>query len=93
MLNDKNYKDFLCEISENNNYQIDEIIFMLIPNQPRAISIEEFCEIANKLKINYYIASNFLQAFARINQLSSQLTLLTGSLYLVAEFLKNYDVD
>jgi len=93
MLNDKNYKDFLREISENNNYQIDEIIFMPIPNQPRAITIEEFREIANKLKINYSIATNFSQAFARINQLSSQLTLLTGSLYLVAEFLKNYDVS
>jgi dihydrofolate synthase/folylpolyglutamate synthase len=93
MLNDKNYIDFLREIIESNNYQIDEIIFMTIPNQPRAISIEEFCNIANKLKINFYIASNFLQAFTRINQLSFQLILLTGSLYLVAEFLKNYDVS
>jgi len=93
MLNDKNYIDFLREIIESNNYQIDEIIFMTIPNQPRAISIKEFCDIANKLKINFYIASNFLQAFTRINQLSSQLILLTGSLYLVAEFLKNYDVS
>jgi dihydrofolate synthase/folylpolyglutamate synthase len=93
MLNDKNYEDFIREINEKNNYQIAEIIFMPIPNQPRAITIEEFSEVANKLKINFSIVNNFSQAFERINQLSSQITLLTGSLYLVAEFFKNFDVD
>ncbi len=88
MLKDKNYYDFLKEIYINKNHNIDEIIFIEMANEPRAVSVNEFCKVAEILGINYSIAKDFSQALVRINQLSSPINLVTGSLYLVAEFLK-----
>jgi dihydrofolate synthase/folylpolyglutamate synthase len=91
MLNDKNCFEFLNEITTCQNYQIAEIIFIEMINQPRAMSFSDFSEIAKKLKINYKILNNFSDAFNYIKETQTSLTLITGSLFFASQFLKDFD--
>ena len=91
MLNDKNCCEFLSEITTCQNYQIAEIIFIEMVNQIRAISVDDFSEIAKKLKINFKILNNFSDAFNYIKETQTSLTLITGSLFFASQFLKDFD--
>jgi dihydrofolate synthase/folylpolyglutamate synthase len=88
MLKDKNCAEFLKIISP----EIDELIAIKIPNQPKSRSAEEIKKIAEKIKIKSTTAKNFNEAFRKIlskeNQREDPLILICGSLYLSGYFLR-----
>lgn len=87
MLKDKPCEEFLTKIINSKDYQISEIILTTIPNQYRSMSLEELEKIIKKFNVKYFCLTNYQQIFEKINHLQSQLVVLTGSLYLVGDFL------
>jgi len=49
--------------------------------------LEELEKIIKKLNVKYFCLANYQQIFEKINHLQSQVAVLTGSLYLVGDFL------
>jgi len=88
MLKDKPCEEFLAKIVNSKNYQISEIILTEIHDQNRSMSLDELEKIVKKFNIKYFCIKNYQEIFEKINQLHSQVVVLTGSLYLVGEFLK-----
>ena len=88
MLKDKDCHGFLQEISTSNYYHINKIFFSEIPNQPRAINYQEFQVITNSLNLNSQNCNNLKDAIIQASKQSSEIVMVCGSLYLVAEFLK-----
>lgn len=87
MLKDKPCEEFLSTIINSKDYQISEIILTTIPNQDRSMSLEELEKIIKKFNVKYFCLANYQQIFEKINHLQSQVAVLTGSLYLVGDFL------
>lgn len=87
MLKDKPCEEFLTTIINSKDYQISEIILTTIPNQHRSMSLEELEKIIKKFNVKYFCLANYQQIFEKINHLQSQVAVLTGSLYLVGDFL------
>ena len=87
MLKDKPCEEFLTTIINSKDYQISEIILTTIPNQDRSMSLEELEKIIKKFNVKYFCLANYQQIFEKINHLQSQVAVLTGSLYLVGDFL------
>lgn len=88
ILKDKDCFGFLQEISSSKHFQIDKIIFCEIPNQSRAIKYQEFKLIADRLNLDSQNCIDLKDAILHASYQSNQINIITGSLYLVAEFLK-----
>lgn len=86
MLKDKPCEEFLAKIINSKNYQISEIILTEIHHQDRSMSLDELEKIVKKFDVEYFCLKNYQEIFKKINQLQSQVVVLTGSLYLVGEF-------
>lgn len=87
MLQDKNCEGFLKKISG----EIDLLIALSIPNEPKSRAAAEVKKIAEKIGINAVTAKNFDEAFAvclREGNGDETALLVCGSLYLAGEFLK-----
>ncbi len=86
MLKDKNYTGFLQKISE----EVDELITLTIPDEPKSCKASELYEIAKQIGIKSQIAENFSDAFKKINHNEPALILICGSLYLAGKFLEEF---
>lgn len=87
MLKDKPCEEFLAKIINSKDYQISEIILTSIENQERSMSLAELEKIIKKFNVKYFCLENYQEIFAKIKELESQVVVLTGSLYLVGDFL------
>jgi len=85
MLKDKNCVGFLTKIKD----EIDELIALTIPDEPRSLKDFEIVKIAEKIGIKSQTASNFDEAFKKIKSDERPLVLISGSLYLAGKFLEN----
>jgi len=84
MLKDKDCAGFLEIIAG----EIDELIAIAIPDEPKSRSAEEIFAIAKNLKIKSQTAKDFFDAFAKIKCDEDALILVCGSLYLAGNFLE-----
>lgn len=85
MLKDKNCEGFLKKIAP----QIDQLITLTIPDEPKSRTALEISQIAKKLKIKSIAAENFDAAFSMITkEKKPALALVCGSLYLAGKFLE-----
>jgi len=84
MLKDKDCAEFLKIIAP----EIDELVAIAIPDEPKSRSAQEIFEIAKNLKIKSQIAKNFDEAFTKINHDEDALIVVCGSLYLAGNFLE-----
>ncbi len=82
MMKNKNAEGFL-KILRN---QIDKVFTIPINNQDFIYKVSEFKKITTRLKINSYSYENLESALENVPK--SDALLITGSLYLVGEFLK-----
>ncbi len=90
MVNDKDCEGFLSEISP----EIDYLISLAIPDEPRSRSALEIKNIAKKIGIKSDSARDFEEAFEKAKLLEKEptLVLICGSLYLAGSFLfQNYN--
>ncbi|MBU6140629.1 MAG: bifunctional folylpolyglutamate synthase/dihydrofolate synthase [Proteobacteria bacterium] len=86
MLKDKNCEGFLQEISG----EVDELITLTIPDEPKSRSASEISEIAKEIGIKSQIAEDFSDAFKKIKYDEPAIIIICGSLYLAGKFLENY---
>lgn len=84
MMKDKNCEGFLQKISGN----IDELISLKTPDEPRSLTAPEISKIAKNIGINSQDAKSFPDAFAKIKSDEDSLILICGSLYLAGKFLE-----
>lgn len=86
MLKDKNCEGFLKKIGK----EIDQLITLTIPDEPKSRTALEINKIAKKTGIKSVAAQNFDEAFAMIKKEKEQPTLIIicGSLYLAGSFLE-----
>lgn len=84
MLKDKDCAGFLKTIST----EIDEMIAVEIPDEPKSRKASEIDEIAKSFGINSKTARDFADAFKKIKCDESALILICGSLYLAGNFLE-----
>ncbi len=87
MLKDKNCSGFFKKIA----IEIDQLIALQIPNEPKSRNADEIKKIAIKNKIKAIEAENFTDAFLKIKSDKPILVLICGSLYLAGEFLREND--
>lgn len=87
MVNDKDCEGFLNEIS----IEVDNLISLEIPDEPRSRNAFEIRNIAEKIGIKSDSAKNFEEAFEKAIILNDKdekfLLLVCGSLYLAGSFL------
>ena len=87
MLQDKDCFGFLKKIST----EIDELIAIEIPHEPKSRKAEEIKEIAKKIGINVKTAGGLKEAFTLCKADEDGVILVCGSLYLAGSFLDEND--
>lgn len=89
MLQDKDCEGFLKKIAP----EVDHLIALTIPNEPKTLQAEDIVKIAKKVGIKSEMAKNFDEAFLICKPDEELLIIICGSLYLAGDFLSKQPVS
>ena len=90
MMFDKNYKECIDELSK-----LDAEIILTKPNYPRAAEPDELFRSVSKNKSKFIVKDNMKNAIEYVFKKArlTDMVLITGSFFLVSDFLKIFDKE